>query len=568
MFSKKISEVKNPIIYIFLAMITSSVCYGLNSDFKELAFLIASFFFISVLYYCGINFTGAVTIFFVIELVLNIIYYDIPKEIDGILRISKVTQYSITASYNGKNVLVQYEGDNNFENGERYRIKGCVVRDQDRSKGVAGTIKVDNVEVLEGDFITKIQRIRKKIYGLLKENLGARKAGLISSIAFGYSDYLDKEDKEDMKKFGVIHSISVSGLHVVIVYVFIKKILGSKLGIIGTLVYVVFTGCPYSSIRAFIMLTSIEMGKILKRNNNSLSALSLSGIILLINKPYCIFEISFDLSYLATLGILLYNKKLNYYLYKIPDKIRESLSITLCAQVFTLPYIIYTFRDFSLNFILGNIVLVPFVNIIVITGNLLPLVCIFPKVFDFISYIDLKILKIFDYSIDKLDNFTLPCLYGNEYIVSFYLFTIISFYFFIKGHKKFIYLPAIYIFIIMIQIYSPFFKIQYYNEGAIALSYRGERVLISNKSEIDMERLAKVAMADTVYRNKNLIEVNNICKIKSKGQDYILYTCGGKYLLKMTWSKKYDKEYDIISFKDGAVKSIFIIDGKIISGYV
>ena len=93
-------------------------------------------------------------------------------------------------------------------------------------------------------------------------------------------------------------------------------------------------------------------------------------------------------------------------------------------------------------------------------------------------------------------------------------------------------------------------------------------MIISNKSEIDMERLSKAAMAEKMYRNKNFIQVNEICKIKSIGEDYILYACGKKYLLKMTWDKKYDKEYDIINFKDGAVNSIFIIDGNMISSYV
>ena len=567
MFSKKISEVTNPIIYIFLAMIISSICYGLNYEFKELAVFIASFFFIAVLYYCGINFTIMLSIFFTIGIILNSIYYHMPEEIDGVVRINKVTQYSISASYKGKNILLEYN-KGKFESGELYKVKGDVIKNRDKNKGIVGSIKVYKIEKLEGDLITKIQRLRNKIYSLLKENLGERKAALISAIAFGYSDYLDKEDKNDMKKFGVIHSISVSGLHVVVVYFFLKIILGNKFGLLGTAVYVIFTGSAYSSIRAFIMLVFIEVGKIVKRNNNSLSALSFSGIILLMIKPYCVFEISFDLSYLATLGIILYNKKLNYIVYKIPDKIRDSISITLCAQVFTLPYIMYIFRDFSLNFILGNLILVPFVNIIVITGNLMPLVYNFPKIFDFVSYINLIILRLFDYTVDKLDNFTLPCIYGNEYIVSFYLFIIISFYLFTKGYKKYIYLPAIYILIIVIQIYSPFLKIQYYKEGALALSYRGERVIISNKSEIDMERLSKAAMAEKMYRNKNFIQVNEICKIKSIGEDYILYACGKKYLLKMTWDKKYDKEYDIINFKDGAVNSIFIIDGNMISSYV
>lgn len=567
MFSKKISEVRNPIVYIFLTMIISSTYYGLNDDFKKLAVFIAGFFFVSILYYCGASFTGVLSIFFIAGICLNIMYYSVPEEVNGKIDISKVTNYNITGVYEGKKFLIESK-EGNFQQGNQYYISGKVLREQDKSKGIAGTIQCTKSEKLPGDFINKIQGIRKRIYEMLEENLGSRKASLISSIAFGYSDYLDEEDKEDMKKFGIIHSISVSGLHVVIVYGFLRVIAGRKLGLLGVLLYVIFTGCSYSSIRAFIMLAAIEMGKILKRNNNSLSALCLSGIILLMNKPYSIFEVSFDLSYLATIGIILYNKNLNNLLYKLPGKLREAVSITLCAQIFTFPYLVCIFRDFSINFILGNIVLVPLVNVIVISGNILPLVYVFPKAFDFISYINLKILDLFDWSIDKLENFTLPVMYGNEYMVSFYLFMIIGMYYYLKGHKRIVFLAGIYVLVMAVQIYSPILRIRYYNEGAIAVSYRGERAAMSNKSEIDMDSICKSAMADKSFRKENLIRIKDICSIKSKGEDYILDTNGKKYLLKMTWSKKSDKEYDIINFKDGAANSIFIIGGKVFSSCV
>ena len=87
-------------------------------------------------------------------------------------------------------------------------------------------------------------------------------------------------------------------------------------------------------------------------------------MILTIFKPYSIFEISFHLSYLATLGIILMNKKMNNMLYKFPGKLREGISIALSAQIFTVPYLLLIFRDLSLNFIIGNLCLVPFVNIL------------------------------------------------------------------------------------------------------------------------------------------------------------------------------------------------------------
>lgn len=58
MLSKKIAEVGNPIIYIFLSLAISCISYGIFEEFRGLTIFIVAFFFISILYYCGIEFTG------------------------------------------------------------------------------------------------------------------------------------------------------------------------------------------------------------------------------------------------------------------------------------------------------------------------------------------------------------------------------------------------------------------------------------------------------------------------------------------------------------------------------
>lgn len=506
-------------------------------------------------------------IFFVAGLLINTSYYKIPPLIDGEIRIENVTSYNIIASYKGKKIILK-SNTKNFNVGEKYSIIGNIENIQDKSKGIIGEVTTKKIIKLNGDFISKLYESKNKIYNLLQENLGSRKAGLISSIAFGYSDYLDEEDKEDMKNFGIIHSISVSGLHVAIVYGFLKRIIGDKGGLLATIIYVIFTGCNYSSIRAFIMLASVEGGHILRRNNNSVSALCLSAIILLMIKPYSIFEISFDLSYLATLGIILFNKKINYSFYELPTKLREPLSITLSAQVFTVPYLILIFRDFSMNFIIGNLLLVPFVNIIVVSGNLLPLTYMYQPVFDFISYINLIIIKFFDWSLDKLNNFALPMFYGNEYVVYFYLFLMLSFYFVKKGYKKFIYLPGIFILVLIVQLYSPILNIKYYKEGAVLVTYRGDRILVSNKSGVDLKRLAQATISTNYYKQGKLIKVKGICDIKSVDKNYILDTYREKYLLKMSSGETIAEEYDIINFKDGKFNRILIFRGKVFLTYI
>lgn len=565
MTAKKIKEVGNPAIYIFLTLAISCISYGLNEKFSGLTIFIVGFFFISLSYYCGISFTGLMIMFFMAGILINYSYYKIPNKIDGEVRIVKVTNYAIIGTYEGKNISLKVDLKNLYV-GEKYRVSGKLENIQDKGNGIVGELEPKEIYKAPGDWITKLYEFKRNMYTRLEENLGKRKAGLLASIAFGYSDYLDLEDKEDMKNLGVIHSISVSGLHVAIVYGFLRIFLGGKLGLFTTMIYVIFTGYNYSSIRAFVMLACVEGGRILKRNNSSLSALCLSALILIIYQPFSIFNISFHLTYLATLGIILFNKKIIDLLYKLPVKLRDPLSLTFSAQVFTVPYLILIFKDFSVNFIVGNLFLVPFVDLMVITGNILPLVYVFPKLFDFCSYANLKIIKMFDWMLNIIDNFSLPMFYGNEYVVFFYLFLLISFYFVRKGYRKFVYLPLIAIFIVGLQIYSPVPNIKYYKEGAILITYKGERVLIANKDGIDIKRLSEAAMATKNYRNAKTVAINGVGNIKLQGKDYILNTSKEKYLLKVTTSKNETKEYDIINFKDGFTNKIFIINGQVIKG--
>ena len=563
MFSKKINEVGNPVVYIFLTLAISCISYGINLEFRGLAIFIVAFLFIFLIYYCGLRFTLLMSVFFIVGILINCSYYKISNRIDGEVRIIKVTSYSITGAYEGKNITLKTDKKNLYV-GEKYKVIGKVLNIQDKSNGIVGVLEIQVINKIQGDWIAKLNEFKRNLYFRLEENLGKRKAGLISSIAFGYSDYLDLEDKDDMKNLGVIHSISVSGLHVAIVYGFLRIFLGRKFGLLATMIYVIFTGYNYSSIRAFVMLACVEGGQILKRNNSSISSLCLSALILIIYQPFSIFNISFHLTYLATLGIILFNKKFIDVLYKLPVKLRDPLSLTFSAQVFTIPYLILIFKDFSANFIIGNLFLVPLVDLMVITGNVLPLAYVFPKLFDFCSYINLIIIKMFDWMLDIIDKVSLPMFYGNEYVVFFYLFLLISFYFVRNGYKRFIYLPLISILVIAIQIYSPIPNVTYYKEGAILVSYRGERVLIANKNEIDIKRLLGVALATSNYRQAKTVCINGVCNIKLQGKDYIMETSKEKYLLKVTSNKNETKEYDIINFKDGLTDKIFIINGEAI----
>lgn len=562
MFHKRLEEVNNPIIYIFSAVAVSCICYGMYNDFRGLSIFIGALFFIYILFYFGFEFELFIAAFFIIGIYINISYYKIPDNIDNIVRIVEVNNYNIIGKVQGKNVIL--DSKYQFSEGEKYHIKGTITDNKNTYEGICGTLKVYEIYPQKDDFISRMHEFKENIFYALKENIGERRAGLITSMAFGDSKNVNSEDKDDMKNYGIIHSISVSGLHVAIVYGFFRYFLGNKIGIILCALYVMFTGCNYSSIRAFVMLSTVEGAKLFKRNNNSLSALSLSALILLIYKPYSIMEISFHLSYLATLGIILLNRNINYKLYRLPDVIRNNLSVTLSAQVFTFPYMMIVFKDFPLNFILGNLLFIPFVNILVILGNILIPVYNISWLFDFISYICMYIIRMMDFLMNKLDVYSLPMFYGNEYTACFYMWMAISYYFVRKGYKKMIYLPAISVLVIVISMYSPILNIKYYREGALLISYRGDRVLISTKKGIDLERLSKVSNSTESYKIEKNINFKGQCSLRVLKNDYILKVKEREFLLKMSSNKNYYGDYDIISFKDGPVNRIYIFDDKLI----
>ncbi|NFG39971.1 ComEC/Rec2 family competence protein [Clostridium botulinum] len=565
MNTKRIEEVANPIVYIFITLILSSITFGLFSDFKKLTIFIVGFFFICVFYYCGISFTVVISLIFVMGLFMNFSYYNINfnADVEAEVRILKNNSYETIGCYNGKKIIIENLQDK-LTQGDKFNIKGILKDNSIKEKGIVGTLFINNIQKSDDDFISNLYHIKNKVYKMLEENLGKRKAGLISSIAFGYSECLDDEDKDYMKSFGIIHAISVSGLHVAIVYSVLKRFLGVKIGLIATIIYVLFTGSNYSSIRAFLMLSTLELSYLLKRNNNSISALSISGIILLLMRPYAVFEISFHLSYLATLGIILYNKKLNYKFYKLPKVLRNTLSISLSAQIFTFPYLILVFKDFSVNFIVGNLFLMPFINLIVICGNILPVTYVIPSLFDFCSYINLVILKWFDWTLDKLEYYSLPIINGNEYIAIFYMSILISLYFIKNNQYKFIYLPILFIVAITVELYSPLPKIQYYNEGAFLVTYKGDRLLVTNKNNIDIKKLKNMTFSTKIYRENGIVNIGNKAKIKQYKNNCILKIDNKNYILKTNNTKVNSKDYDIINFRDNNINKIILFKGKVL----
>lgn len=177
-----------------------------------------------------------------------------------------------------------------------------------------------------------------------------------------------------------MHILAVSGLHVGIIFIILSKllfflerhkygkILQSALIILILIFYAMLTGLSNSVIRATIMFIFICFGRMFTRQVNIYNTLSASAFIMLLYNPYSIMDVGFQLSYLAVISIVFFQPKIYSLLnlrYKFPDYIWQLVSVAIAAQIATFPLTIHYFNQFPVYFILSNILIIPFVSIII-----------------------------------------------------------------------------------------------------------------------------------------------------------------------------------------------------------
>lgn len=553
----------NPLVYIFIVFILSSFIYELYSKNKLLAIFYTCSFFVFLFYFKGAYITSILILFFIVALNnITCFYSYTPSKVEKI-RIIEVKNFYGKGKIDGRIVNLS-NIDKDIEIGNTLLVKGEFTENKNIGAGIIGDYKIENYKVLKPDLIDKLYKRRMKVFKSIENKLGKRKASLITSVSFGYKSELNEDYKELMKNLGISHVISISGLHLVLVYSVLRKLLGKKLSLLLAFIYVLFSGASASSVRAYIMIVILTFGSIVKRNYNPLASLSLAGIILLVMKPYYIFNLGYLLSFLATLGIILFNKSLNKKLYKLPNFIRSTIAISLSAQILTLPVIILYFNEISLNFIIGNIVIIPFINILVVLGNILIFIVETQNLFNYIMYICHYIIKYIDIIMYKIDNMSFDLVYFHYTVAYFYIALLTAYYFYKRGFKRFIYYPLIVAGYIMILIYSPFPKIRYYYEGAIFISYRGDRLAIQTKNIVDKEKIKNITLSNKLIDELYEINIGGEIKLKKEGKNYILKTNNKEYLLFVNY-EEVDGGYDIIDFRKGDIKEITVFKDNIIN---
>ncbi|MEE1142464.1 MAG: ComEC/Rec2 family competence protein [Bacteroidales bacterium] len=219
--------------------------------------------------------------------------------------------------------------------------------------------------------------------------ISEQNANLAISLLLGDKSKLDLDIKNSFSVTGIAHILCVSGLHIGLILGFIQLItkficlfglrfyyLRQILLVIIAWVIALIIGCTPSALRVALMFTIFTLSKNLPIQTNPLNTLYCTAFLLLIADPLLLFDISFQLSFLAVLGILICVPIIDKFLLKYKTKsyfkpIIQNITVSFSAQAFTAPIIIYKFKTFPILFLLTNVIAIPFLGLILISIILL-----------------------------------------------------------------------------------------------------------------------------------------------------------------------------------------------------
>ena len=224
-----------------------------------------------------------------------------------------------------------------------------------------------------------LQPLRDSLAQTLDNNLPYPQSAILAGILLGVDKNLPVALKNDLKATSTIHMIVVSGQNLSIVAGFLiglagflgrKKALILSLGLIAF--YSILTGFEVPVVRAAIMVSLAYLAQILGRENlSSWRALVFAAALMLAFNPLLLLhDTGFQLSFLATFGVIAVAPIIVKRLSKVPSILREDLGVTIAAQVMVLPVIVYNFGQLSLFGIVANLLILWSIPLVMVSGFL------------------------------------------------------------------------------------------------------------------------------------------------------------------------------------------------------
>ncbi|AZA75671.1 ComEC/Rec2 family competence protein [Chryseobacterium indoltheticum] len=417
-----------------------------------------------------------------------------------------------------------------------------------------------NGEISSGErsdlsFTEKIKQKRlETLQKISNSEMSFRSREFLKGIILADRTEIDSETVQDFNRSGLVHFLAISGTHIVVIFgmfYFLMMRFSSvslkKYAIVISLLFIwifaVFIGFGNSVVRSCIMISVYFIYVLLQRKPDLLHSMALSAFIILMIDTQQIFDVGFQLSFIAVLGIYWLNQPILKYLPRqnnfFKKLIYNTISISVAAQLATLPLVLYYFHQFSLISIVANFIIVPFSELIIIFSFFMTALIGFNVdigtinlIYDFIINILLKVIHWFaDFDAIFFEN--IPLNLAEVFV----LFGIIYFLKFMLDKINFrtvsnVILAVAVFFIVrvsfnIIENQEDEFLVHHYKKENIISMKKGNRVIFWMKSSDDKDKIQQYIINPYVSsrRIKNL-EIKNFPAsakmVRFKGEIYEL----------------------------------------------
>jgi competence protein ComEC len=330
-------------------------------------------------------------------------------------------------------------------------------------------------------------KIRNKVLDILKQiGAPAEDFGVLAALVTGHEEDLTPDTIRAYSATGALHVLSVSGMHVGIIFLLLDLVLkhlekikhGKTIRLITSIAilwfYAMFTGLSPSVLRACTMFTFLQAGKYFQKNPNSLNTLLSSGLVLLLINPYLATEVGFQLSFCAVGGIILFYQRIHEVISPQNWILKQAWSITavsIAAQISTFPMGLLYFHCFPNYFLLSNLIIIPLTTVILYAGMLFVFISKISLINTLVSWSTVKLLWVLRKIVFHFETLPFAQLSGIDFSIAetFVLYGIITFFTLFILNKKANHLIMAMSLILGISIINLFQSLQNENQKSLVI---------------------------------------------------------------------------------------------------
>ena len=302
-------------------------------------------------------------------------------------------------------VLVRASNNETFEYGQRIRLRGKLktppenedfsYRDYLAAKNIHSYMTIADITVLPGNrgnlIIRALYAFKEKSFNNIYRLFPDPESSLLAGILLGVDTGLTRELQQAFKNTGTAHIIAISGFNISIIagifYTFFSRFFGDRRGaviaITGIVLYTFIVGADAAVVRAAVMGGLALLAKQLGRRQAALNTLLAVALLMCLWNPLYVWDVGFQLSFFATLGLILYAEPFSqaanrvitkYYPTSAAEKFTKLFSefvlLTLAAQLTTIPIMAYHFQRISLISFIANPFILPAQPAVMILGGI------------------------------------------------------------------------------------------------------------------------------------------------------------------------------------------------------